>query len=72
MKSYLRMKYEEANHLVKLDSVRISPHVAEESFEDSLGVYVDVGLLIGQILKEGVYEIRQIFDEVALKKESTF
>ena len=66
------MEYKEVDHFVELDSGWICPHVAEEAFEDALGVDVDIGLLIGQIFKERIYEIRQIFYKIALKERSRF
>ena len=66
------MEYEEVDHLVQLDSGWICSNIAEEAFEDALSVDVDIGLLIGQIFKKRIYEIRQTFDKIALKKRSRF
>ena len=42
----------------ELDCDQISSNIAEEAFEDALGVDVDIGPLIGQIFKQRIYEIR--------------
>ena len=63
------MEYEKVDHFVELDSSRIHMNVREESFEDTLRVDVNVCLLIGEVLKERINEVRQIFHKIALQEK---